>query len=71
LDTRSRITGTLGAAFFGHGHYEDLKMERARHGNTMHSDRWTLVMNIVTYANKGGTPLNAASPDAESSSSRQ
>jgi hypothetical protein len=42
----------------GYGHYEDLTTQRVRRGNSMHSARWTLVMDIVTYANPGGTPLD-------------
>lgn len=52
----------------GYAYYEGLKMERAVAGRTtMHSKRWTLVMNIVTYANKGGAPLT---PPYSATSSR-
>ena len=41
----------------GFAYYEGLKMERAVAGRTtMHSKRWTLAMNIVTYENKDGMP---------------
>ncbi len=43
----------------GFAYYEGLKMERAVAGRTsMHSKRWTLAMNIVTYENKDGKPLS-------------
>ncbi len=41
----------------GFAYYEGLKMERAVAGRTtMHSKRWTLAMNIVTYEKKDGKP---------------
>jgi hypothetical protein len=43
----------------GHAYYEGLKVDRQHVGHTVkHSKRWTLAMNIVTYANKGGKPLS-------------
>jgi len=46
--------------FYDHGFafYDDLKMECARLDSTKHSDRWTLAMNIVTYAKPDGAPLH-------------
>ncbi len=47
--------------FYQHGHayYEGLKVERQELGQRIfHSKRWTLLMNIVTYANPGGRPLS-------------
>jgi hypothetical protein len=43
----------------GYGYYERLKADRASGAQpyTFHSNRWTLAMNIVTYANPGGAPL--------------
>ncbi len=46
--------------FYQHGHayYEGLKVERQPVGRRIfHSARWTLLMNIVTYARLGGVPL--------------
>ncbi len=47
----------------GYAYYERLKADRASGAQpyTFHSNRWTLAMNIVTYANEGGKPL---APDA-------
>lgn len=43
----------------GYAFYEGLKVDRQRDGvMTKHSKRWTLAMNIVTYANPGGKPLS-------------
>jgi hypothetical protein len=46
----------------GHAYYEGLKVDRVAGTTrrTFHSDRWTLAMSIVTYANPGGAPLNAS-----------
>ncbi len=46
----------------GYAYYERLKADRASGAGpyTFHSERWTLAMNIVTYANKGGGPLTAS-----------
>jgi len=42
----------------GYAYYEGLKVDRQAGGQaTMHSYRWTLLMNIVTYAKPGGAPL--------------
>ena len=42
----------------GYAFYEGLKVDRQMAGQiTKHSKRWTLAMNIVTYANEGGKPL--------------
>ncbi|NLE59381.1 MAG: hypothetical protein GX616_13550, partial [Planctomycetes bacterium] len=43
----------------GYAYYERLKADRASGAQpyAFHSERWTLAMNIVTYANKGGAPL--------------
>jgi len=39
-----------------------LKVDRQWHGHaTKHSPRSTLAINIVTYANPGGAPLNLPS----------
>lgn len=40
----------------GYAFYERLKVDRAAGSSpyTFHSERWTLAMNIVTYANPGG-----------------
>lgn len=45
----------------GYAFYERLKADRASGAQpyTFHSERWTLAMNIVTYANKAGGPLTA------------
>lgn len=50
----------------GYAYYERLKVDRAAGSApyTFHSQRWTLAMNIVTYANKGGTPLSKAGAQA-------
>jgi hypothetical protein len=48
--------------FYQHGHafYEGLKVDRQVVGHSIfHSTRWTLLMNIVTYARPGGEPLVA------------
>ena len=44
----------------GYAYYERLKADRASGAQpyAFHSERWTLAMNIVTYANKGGAPLS-------------
>ncbi len=46
----------------GYAYYERLKADRASGAQpyAFHSDRWTLAMNIVTYANEGGGPLKVA-----------
>jgi len=44
----------------GYAYYEQLKADRASGPMTFHSERWTLAMNIVTYANPGGAPLTKA-----------
>jgi hypothetical protein len=43
----------------GYGYYERLKADKVAGSGSylFHSDRWTLCMNIVTYANPGGKPL--------------
>ncbi|GMU21999.1 MAG: hypothetical protein AMXMBFR13_20870 [Phycisphaerae bacterium] len=42
----------------GYAYYEGLRVDRQATGQaTLHSKRWTLAMNIVTYANPGGKPL--------------
>ena len=39
----------------GYAFYEGLKVERIRYGHaTLHSNRWTLAMTIITYANSEG-----------------
>lgn len=46
--------------FYQHGHayYEGLTVERQPVGRRIfHSARWTLLMNIVTYARPGGEPI--------------
>lgn len=48
--------------FYQHGHayYEGLTVERQRVGTRIfHSTRWTLLMNIVTYARPGGEPIES------------
>jgi hypothetical protein len=41
----------------GYAYYEGLKVERQEVGRQIfHSARWTLLMNIVTYAKSGGKP---------------
>jgi len=42
----------------GYAFYEGLKVDRVAAGGRMtkHSERWTLAMNIVTYAQTGGEP---------------
>lgn len=52
----------------GYAYYERLKADRASGAQpyAFHSERWTLAMNIVTYANKGGAPLAAAPAAAPS-----
>ena len=46
----------------GYAYYEGLKVDRVAAGGRMtkHSDRWTLAMNIVTYAKPDGKPLAPA-----------
>jgi len=45
----------------GHAYYEGLKVTRQRVGHTIfHSTRWTLAMNIVTYAKPNGEPMAPA-----------
>lgn len=41
----------------GYAYYDGLKVDRQAPGRTFHSYRWTLAMNIVTYAHPGGKPL--------------
>jgi hypothetical protein len=41
----------------GHAYYEALKVDRLGKPWTFHSPRWTLAMNIVTYAKPGGQPI--------------
>lgn len=41
----------------GYAYYEGLKVDRLGYPRAFHSDRWTLAMNIVTYAKPGGAPL--------------
>ncbi len=48
--------------FYDHGYayYEGLKVDRLGYPRAFHSDRWTLAMNIVTYARPGGASLTQA-----------
>lgn len=47
----------------GYAYYEALKVDRIGKPWTFHSDRWTLAMNIVTYAKPGGVPLAGEGTD--------
>ena len=42
----------------GYAYYEGLQVDRVGSNTrrTFHSNRWTLAMNIVTYANREGRP---------------
>lgn len=53
----------------GYAYYDRLKVDRTSGTPpyTFHSVRWTLAMNIVTYANKGGAPLAPAATAAPAS----
>lgn len=44
----------------GYAYYEGLQVDRTGQPWTFHSERWTLAMNIVTYAKPGGGPLEPA-----------
>lgn len=47
----------------GYAYYDGLKVDRQVSGKrTFHSYRWTIAMNIVTYANPGGKPMAAIRP---------
>jgi hypothetical protein len=49
----------------GHAYYERLKVDRAAgtYPYAFHSERWTLTMNIVTYAKPGGAPIAVANAE--------
>jgi hypothetical protein len=44
----------------GYAYYEGLKVDRLGQPWSFHSPRWTLAMNIVTYAKPGGGPLSVS-----------
>jgi hypothetical protein len=55
----------------GYAYYEGLQVDRLAGGGkrTFHSNRWTLAMNIVTYANEKGRPLEVTSAEQTDDSS--
>ena len=51
----------------GHAYYEALQVDRIGGPWTFHSERWTIAMNIVTYARPGGAPLDGPPADGPGS----
>lgn len=49
----------------GYAYYESLQVDRLGSPWSFHSPRWTLAMNIVTYANPGGTRLEMTGEPGE------